>query len=786
MPGASDESADGGEEQKSEEDEVKVECENSRAQYSCLVFSRSVGSNPDDVAAAISVRRTSDSSGAPVSDEDTTTYPALVQDKKVCYGLEFGASYKFIVDQSLKSASGESLDKKTVARLKMPDKGSLLGFKRGTYVLPKVGERSITIDTVNTKRAQLMLRRIGDRNLVREILLDHIVKGFADNSEESCFVLNEASERIADGSVTLPAPQSSRNQSIPLTLPIDTILETRRQWLVEDPSAKERTLDLPVKDAKLSFDLRGDPAAATLASKSGVFALFGTITEPLIDDAAVKGDAFDEETCADRRYASQWFIITDTGLTLQTSHKYLYVIARSLSTTRPLKDVKIELVSRGGLVLATNPTDKRGVATFPAKLGEGTAGNELVAVMAYNGEDFSFLDKTASHIDLADRGFEGGVGPEADVDAFVAPIRAIFRPGNSVEGLVLIRDLTGQALDKVPPFELQLIEEDGGAVLAAETVNLASGAGAHTASTPSAKGGYRFSLRVPPEVRQGTAKVVVSVAGRVAGSSDPIQIRYFQPYTVAVQEIKGSWSGEIDRSGIFTLKGDARADYLYGHTVNGHGTDAPASGLPVKYEVRLVPAELPLPGCFAGFTFGRAKDYLPELFSGGASPTGEDGSIHMELVPSHLTQPQADIPLKAVVTLEVLDANSVASTQQIEVPVKRIGKHWIGAKVGGPQALSPNRPDTNALQSTEIQIVALDPDGKPEGLNIPTSINRINNTFVWSFDGRGWDYVPDPGKSQTYINDVVLSYDLQLALDSALSRHQSQFNSARPAIIFYS
>ena len=342
MPGASDESADGGEEQKSEEDEVKVECENSRAQYSCLVFSRSVGSNPDDVAAAISVRRTSNSSGAPVSDEDTTTYPALVQDKKVCYGLEFGASYKFIVDQSLKSASGESLDKKTVARLKMPDKGSLLGFKRGTYVLPKVGERSITIDTVNTKRAQLMLRRIGDRNLVREILLDHIVKGFADNSEESCFVLNEASERIADGSVTLPAPQSSRNQSIPLTLPIDTILETRRQWLVEDPSAKERTLDLPVKDAKLSFDLRGDPAAATLASESGVFALFGTITEPLIDDAAVKGDAFDEETCADRRYASQWFIITDTGLTLQTSHKYLYVIARSLSTTRPLKDVKIE------------------------------------------------------------------------------------------------------------------------------------------------------------------------------------------------------------------------------------------------------------------------------------------------------------------------------------------------------------------------------------------------------------------------------------------------------------
>ena len=336
----------------------------------------------------------------------------------------------------------------------------------------------------------------------------------------------------------------------------------------------------------------------------------------------------------------------------------------------------------------------------------------------------------------------------------------------SVEGLVLIRDLTGQALDKVPPFELQLIEEDGGAVLAAETVNLASGAGAHTASTPSAKGGYRFSLRVPPEVRQGTAKVVVSVAGRVAGSSDPIQIRYFQPYTVAVQEIKGSWSGEIDRSGIFTLKGDARADYLYGHTVNGHGTDAPASGLPVKYEVRLVPAESPLPGCFAGFTFGRAKDYLPELFSGGASPTGEDGSIHMELVPSHLTQPQADIPLKAVVTLEVLDANSVASTQQIEVPVKRIGKHWIGAKVGGPQALSPNRPDTNALQSTEIQIVALDPDGKPEGLNIPTSINRINNTFVWSFDGRGWDYVPDPGKSQTHINDVVLSYDSQLAFDS--------------------
>ena len=118
--------------------------------------------------------------------EDTTTYPALVQDKKVCYGLEFGASYKFIVDQSLKSASGKSSDKKTVARLKMPDKGSLLGFKRATYVLPKVGERSITIDTVNTKEsptdaAAHWRPQSGARNITWTISSE----GFADDSKKA-------------------------------------------------------------------------------------------------------------------------------------------------------------------------------------------------------------------------------------------------------------------------------------------------------------------------------------------------------------------------------------------------------------------------------------------------------------------------------------------------------------------------------------------------------------------------------------------------------------------------
>jgi uncharacterized protein YfaS (alpha-2-macroglobulin family) len=760
------------EDEGGEEDVIsasKAECQDNRAHYACLVFTRSLGSNPDEIAAAITVVRERDSSGTPSKDAGASIYPALVQDKSVCYSLDFGASYKFIVDKGLKSAAGESLQRRAVAHLDMPDKAALLGFKRGTYVLPKVGERSITIDTVNVVGAQLMLRRIGDRNLVREILLDHIVGGFADEATEVCFVLNKMGEGIADGLVGLPTSDATKNQSILLTLPIDKILEARRTWLSESPVAKERTLDVSAKGSKLSLKLLGDPAAATskLGSETGVFALFGTITQPLIDDPDVN-DAYDEELCSERRFASQWFIITDTGLSLQMSHTNLYVIARSLATTKAIKDARIELLSRSGLILATGMTDARGIATFPARLAQGTGGNELIAVMAYAGDDFAFLDKTAPAIDLADRGFEGRLSPNAGVDAFIAPIRSIFRPGDLLEALIFMRDLNGAAFAKLPPFEVQLIEANGGAVLVSEAVNIDGKSEQDYAATEADKGVYRFSMRIPEQTRQGMVNLVVSVGGRVAGTSNDLEVRYFQPYTVAITDRPGTWSGAIDEQGVFTLKGEARADYLYGQIVQGQGTDAPAAGLAVEYEVRLVPAESPVPHCYEGFTFGHgAADYRAELFAGTGLATGDDGSISIELVPSRLTQTQVDLPLKAEVTVKVLDANSVAATQKIDVPVTRIGRHWIGAKIGGPQSLSLGRPEANAAtQPSVIQFVALDPDGKPVTQSIPTTVSRINNTFVWSYDGSSWDYVPDPAKSRTKVDDPTLSYSAQAGQDT--------------------
>ena len=203
---------------------------------------------------------------------------------------------------------------------------------------------------------------------------------------------------------------------------------------------------------------------------------------------------------------------------------------------------------------------------------------------------------------------------------------------------MLIRDLNGEALAKLPPFVLQLVEADGGAVLATQAINPEGNTQPTHSTIAAEKGAYRFSMKIPEQVRQGMAKLVVSVGGREAGSTNAIDIRYFQPYTVAIKEREGTWTGEIDEQGIFTLKGDARADYLYGQIVQGRGTDAPAAGLAVEYEVRLVPAELPTPHCFEDFTFGHgASDYRPELFAGTGLATSEDGSIHIELVPSRLT-----------------------------------------------------------------------------------------------------------------------------------------------------
>src|SRR5437762_12740409 len=90
----------------------------------------------------------------------------------------------------------------------------------------------------------------------------------------------------------------------------------------------------------------------------------------------------------------------------------------------------------------------------------GKGGDEPYAVVASGPEgDFNFLEVGRAAFDLSDRGVSGRPQP-GPVDAFLYTDRGIYRPGEMVELVALVRDDKADAVSGLP-VGLRLLRPDG-------------------------------------------------------------------------------------------------------------------------------------------------------------------------------------------------------------------------------------------------------------------------------------------------------------------------------------
>ena len=68
--------------------------------------------------------------------------------------------------------------------------------------------------------------------------------------------------------------------------------------------------------------------------------------------------------------ATQWFIVSDLGLTAFSGNDGIHVFVNSLATTQPKSGIELRLVSRGNEVLATRKTDAQRTGAVRIRLGE--------------------------------------------------------------------------------------------------------------------------------------------------------------------------------------------------------------------------------------------------------------------------------------------------------------------------------------------------------------------------------------------------------------------------------
>ncbi|WP_018262815.1 alpha-2-macroglobulin family protein [Methylobacterium sp. WSM2598] len=320
--------------------------------------------------------------------------------QQVCVdGLKHGERYAVVLRQGLPSAiAGETLRKSADYEIYVRDRSPQVRFTGRNYVLPRTGQAGVPLVSVNAPKLDVEVLRIGDRGLLPTLRSEEFLSQLTGATART--LAREKGVRVWKG--TLDTAGAEPNQEVVTAFPVLQAVGKIEPGLY-----------------------------VMLAQPSGTAALG------------------DEETGGYDQQATQWFVVSDLGLTALKGADGVHVFVRSLASAATVQGAEIRLVARNNEVLGVRTTDAQGHAAFDPGLSRGEGGIAPSLVVARLGDDYGFLDLALSAFDLADRGVKGRPAPAA-AEAFVFPERGVYRSGETVQITALLRDAKGAAIPGLP------------------------------------------------------------------------------------------------------------------------------------------------------------------------------------------------------------------------------------------------------------------------------------------------------------------------------------------------
>ncbi|PLU20281.1 hypothetical protein BMJ30_09340, partial [Sinorhizobium medicae] len=260
------------------------------------------------------------------------------KESEICIeGLSHGQRYKLVLRQGLPSSVEEVLETPVSLEVYVKDRMPVVRFTGDSFVLPSTARRGIPIVSVNTENVKLRLYRIGDRNITSLLTSSQFLTQIDGYSEER--IKDESGELVWQGSVDI---KTELNKEVVTSFPVDEALPQR---------------------------------------KPGIYVLTASSATGLTQDWDTR--------------ATQWFVVSDIGMSTFAGTDGLTVFARSLASAKPLAEVELQLVAKNNEVLGSATTDADGRATFSAGLIRGTASMTPAVITARKGgDDYVFLDMT--------------------------------------------------------------------------------------------------------------------------------------------------------------------------------------------------------------------------------------------------------------------------------------------------------------------------------------------------------------------------------------------------------
>ncbi len=564
-------------------------------------------------------------------------------------GLTYGQRYQIQIRDGLPSETKETIEKKIALAVYVPDRKASVRFTGKSYVLPSRGQQGIPVVSINTGRVAIEVYRIGDRSLASVIGNGELDRQLYNYDVET--LRNRTGEKVYQGEMDVA---QKINEEVVTAFPVS---ETIGQL------------------------------------KAGAYAM---IAKP--------ADGGNSENW--NSLSTQWFIVSDLGLTAFSGDSGVHAFVRSLADTTAIAGANVKLVARNNEVLGTARSDANGYVRFDAGLARGEGGLQPAVLVAETGAgEYAFLDLTSNAFDLSDRGVKGRDAP-GPIDAYAYTERGVYRPGEEVNVTALVRDAAGLA--STVPVTVILTRPDGveharyplsDEGLGGRTVRIALGGGVMT-------GTWRAKVHADPKA-DALAQVSFLVEDYVPERLDLTLKPDAGPIVVDAPK---------------QIAIDGR--YLYG---------PPAADLSVEGEIVVRAAARDLDG-YPGYRFGDTDQLINPVRQPLESLPDTDANGKATLAVSLPAVEKTARPLEASILIRLREVSGRSIERNVVLPVD-LKQRRIGVK----PLFKDSGPGDG--EQAAFEVVSLDAGGaRTAEAGIVWELKRLEISWQWYSRDGGWTY----------------------------------------------
>lgn len=160
-------------------------------------------------------------------------------------------------------------------------------------------------------------------------------------------------------------------------------------------------------------------------------------------------------------------VVSDIGLIVKKGANNITVFCNSLLNATKIEGAKVTFVSTNNQEIYTAISNSDGVASFSYDKSK-YPGSDVAAVVARNGNDFTYMDLVNNEVNLSSFDIGGKITKNVPYDAFMYSNRDLYRPGDTININTIVRTFDWHTLKNVPvkykvkmPNGKQLLELKG-------------------------------------------------------------------------------------------------------------------------------------------------------------------------------------------------------------------------------------------------------------------------------------------------------------------------------------